>query len=365
MSILLLFLVLFPLVIVHEFGHFIVAKKAGIRVDEFAFGFPPKLFGIKRGETTYAFNALPIGGYVKIYGENPDDVSDDADKSRSFTAKPRIVQAAVIVAGVVFNLLFAWLLISTTLMVGVPAPADTTLGDSTENISNIHLMITEVRDGSPAALAGIASGDTLLSVGMNEDEIKNPNPQSVMDYVSPRASVPTIVTYERKGERHIATIVPISGIVEGRAAIGISMDMVGTLKLKPHMALWQGMQKTYQFTMQTAVGLFGFLRDTVMGKGDFSQVTGPVGMVRAVGDAADVGFTNLLLFTAVISISLAVINVLPFPALDGGRLLFIIIEAVMRRPIPTKIANYANMGGFALLMLLMIAVTWHDVINLM
>ena len=123
MSILLFFFVLFLLVIVHELGHFIVAKKAGIRVDEFAFGFPPRLGSIKKGETNYSFNMLPLGGYVKIYGENPDDVKNDADKNRSFTAKPRIVQALVILAGVVFNLLLAWLLIASTLIIGIPTSA--------------------------------------------------------------------------------------------------------------------------------------------------------------------------------------------------------------------------------------------------
>ncbi len=362
MSILLLFLVLFPLVIVHEFGHFIVAKKFGIRVDEFAFGFPPKLFGIKRGETTYAFNALPIGGYVKIYGENPDDVADDADKLRAFAAKPRIVQALVIIAGVVCNLLFAWLLIASTLMIGVASPVDSTRA---AYITNAQLTITEVREGSPAKATGMRAGDALISLGEGAELVQNLSAESVIAYIAPRAGLPTAFTYERSGTVATATIVPASGIVEDRAAIGISMDVVGTLRLPPHKALWEGAKKTYEFTIMTTVGLWTFLSQAVTGNGDFSQVTGPVGMVSAVGAAAGVGYTNLILFAAVISISLAVMNVIPFPALDGGRLLFIIIESIIRRPIPVKIANATNLVGFALLMLLMVVVTWNDVANLL
>lgn len=362
MSILIFFLVLFALVIVHEFGHFIVAKKAGIRVDEFAFGFPPRLGSITKGETRYSFNALPLGGYVKIYGENPDDVQEDTDKSRSFTAKPRIVQAAVIVAGVMFNLLFAWILISVTLMIGVASPAE---GEMAEHVSNVHLMITEVREGSPAEMAGIMPGDRLLSIGEGSDMIQNPEPEMVTQYIGPRESVSTPISFERKGEVRNAIVVPITGMVDGRAAIGIAMDKIGTLHLPPHIALWEGLQKTYEFTSLTMTGLWTFLSQAIIGNGDFSQVTGPVGMVNAVGDAAGVGFTNLLIFTAVISISLAVMNVIPFPALDGGRLLFIIIESITRRPIPTRVANIMNLAGFALLMLLMVAVTYHDIARLL
>src|SRR3989338_6211462 len=140
MSVFVFIIVLLLLVLVHEFGHFIVAKKAGIRVDEFAFGFPPRLWSVKKGETTYALNALPLGGYVKIYGENLDDVLRDTDAQRSFIAQPRIVQGLVIVAGVVFNLLFAWLLFAGAFMFGVTAPVD---GGDGYPVVNPQLIVTE------------------------------------------------------------------------------------------------------------------------------------------------------------------------------------------------------------------------------
>lgn len=362
MSVILFFIVLFVLVIAHEFGHFIIAKKAGIRVDEFAFGFPPRLGSIKKGETRYSFNALPLGGYVKIFGEDPTEVGESIDKKRSFSAQPLYIQAAVIVAGVVFNLLLAWFLLTATLMIGIPAPAD---GGDGYTVSGVQLMVTGVRPGTPAELSGFASGDKLISLSDGNDTVTELTPERVSAFIGPRENRPITAVYNRKGVETTVTLIPVSDIVPDAAAIGIQMDMVGTLQLPPHIALWEGLKKTYQYTVLTADGIYAFLKSAVMGESDFSQVTGPVGIVQAVGDAAGVGFSNLLLFTALISINLAVINVIPFPALDGGRLLFIVIEAVTRRPINVKVANMFNLGGFALLMLLMLLVTWHDIVNLM
>lgn len=360
MSILLFFLVLLVLVIAHEFGHFIIAKKAGIRVDEFAFGFPPRLGSITKGETRYSFNALPLGGYVKIYGENPDEVEDNADKKRAFNNQPRLIQGAVIVAGVVFNLLLAWVLISATLMLGITAP----LGEG-RMLTDQHIMVSGVHPGSPAEVSGLLPGDILLAITDGGESTEVTSPDSVSSFVASRFERPLSFTYRRAGETFSTAITPISGIVPDKAAIGIYMDTVGTLKLPIHLAVWEGFKKTYQYTVLTATGLWDFFSSVITGKSDFSQVTGPVGIVGAVGEAANISFANFLLFTALISINLAVINVIPFPALDGGRLLFIVIEAIIRRPINVKVANMTNLIGFSLLMLLMLFVTWHDIAKLL
>lgn len=362
MSIVLFFLVLFILVIAHEFGHFIIAKWAGIRVDEFAFGFPPRIGSFKKGETRYSFNALPLGGYVKIYGENANEVSEGDDKKRSFTAQHRLIQSAVIVAGVVFNLILAWMLISATLMIGISAPVEEDGGFA---VRNAELMITGVRAGSPAEVSGILSGDIMVSLRSGATTISAENPEVVTTFVGPRAGEPLAVAIRRGEEIVNLSMTPTEGIVEGRAAIGISMDMVGTLRLPPHKAIVEGAKRTYFYTELTATGLWDFLSSAVMGKSDFSQVTGPVGIVNEVGAAAHVGFANLLLFTALISINLAIINIIPFPALDGGRLFFIIIESIIRRPMNVTVTNALNVVGFALLMLLMVAVTWNDIANLL
>lgn len=361
MSALIFIVVLLLLVLVHEFGHFIVAKKAGIRVDEFAFGFPPKLWSWKRGETTYALNALPIGGYVKIYGEDANDVSLD-DRERSFTAQPRLVQGAVIVAGILCNLLFAWLLFTAAFMIGTPAPAD---GGDGFPVTDVRLMVTGVLPDSPALAAGLLSGDALLALSDGVSEVPVTTPEDVIAFVSVREGTPLTLSFARGGEEHTVAVTPVAGLIPDAAAIGISMDTIGTLRLPPHVALWEGLEKTTQFTQLIAVGIWDFLANIFVGRSDFSAVSGPVGIVREVGEAAGFGFTNLLLFTALISINLAVINIIPFPALDGGRLLFIVIEGVMRRPIKPVIANAFNIAGFALLMLLMVAVTYNDIIKIL
>lgn len=362
MSILLFFIVLLLLVLAHEFGHFIVAKKADIRVDEFAFGFPPRIFSIKKGETRYSFNALPLGGYVKIFGENPDEVGAHAhDKKRSFTAQHRGVQAAVIVAGVVMNLLLAWVLLVGVYAIGVPATPDADYG---AYVRDVELTIVGVNPDTPAAQAGLAEGDIMTGLAEGGASIVPATPEDVQQFVGPREGRRVTLTYLREGQEMSATLIPASGIVKERAAIGIAMENLGILRLPLHLAIKEGLVKTVQFTHLTAVGIGDFVAAIFMGQADYAQVTGPVGIVKAVGAAATTGFANLLFLTALISINLAVINVIPFPALDGGRLLFVAIEAVLRRPLPTRFQNYANIAGFALLMLLMVAVTWHDIVKL-
>ncbi len=360
MSILLFILILLVLVLVHEAGHFVVAKLAKIRVDEFAFGFPPRLFSFKKGETTYAFNLLPLGGYVKIYGEDANEVKPE-DKARSFSAQPRLVQAAVIVAGVVMNIVLAWVLISATLAIGILAPVD---NDEGFPVQNARMMISEVSAKGPADISGIAGGDYLISLTDGADSVLATSPEVVSAFIGPREAKPITVTYEHQGKEMKATMLPVSGISQKGAAIGIFMDMVGILKLPIDQALYHGVIKTWQYTKMTAIGIWAFLSQAIVGNGNFDDVTGPVGIVKAVGAASSVGFANVLLFTALISINLAIINIIPFPALDGGRLLFITIEGILRRSIPTRVANYVNFGGFALLMLLMLLVTYHDVVKL-
>lgn len=364
MSIIIFLIILLVLVIAHEFGHFIVAKKSGIRVDEFAFGFPPRLYAVKKGETTYAFNALPIGGYVKIYGEDPTQ-EVEGDVSRSFSHKPRIVQSLVILAGIMANIIVAWLLFTVILTMGMK----TSIGGNTYGtLSNVEVMMTQVLPGSPAAKAGLTSGDVLISLRdeSTKESIKINTPEEVTAFVSAREGKQVAVTIARKGVLKELIVVPKLGVSEtGKPAIGIAMDEAGLLKLPLHLAVLEGAVKTYDYTVSTAVGIFDFLYQTVTGHANFKEVSGPIGIVGAVGNAAKLGFVNVLFFAALISINLAVINLIPFPALDGGRFLFIVIEGIIRRPLPAKFTAWTNTIGFAALMLLMLVVTYHDVIKLL
>ena len=160
------------------------------------------------------------------------------------------------------------------------------------------------------------------------------------------------------------SIEPNNKIVEGKRAIGVAMGEIGTLKLPIHLALIDGARTTYYLTKSTAIGLFDFLYKTIIFKSDFSQVSGPIGIAGVVGDASKLGFTYILTITALISINLAIINLLPFPALDGGRLLFTVIEAIMQKPIAPKFVRSANVIGFSILILLMLVVSAHDILKL-
>ena len=408
MNILIFLIILVVLVISHEFGHFIVAKKSGIRVDEFSFGFPPKLFGKKIGETTYNFNAIPFGGYVKIYGENGEEETDeikkeentvkeeiiitdtiektitdegvsikeiitetdiidnkieDKDKSRSFVNKPRYIQAMVLVAGVVMNLLVAWLLFTVGYMSGLPtsvsgAPKGAVVTDQA-------MTITSVVADSPAQKAELKTGDKIKKMTSGKDVLENPSDtDSVINFVKSHGTKEIDINYIRANEIKDVVVTPKISEVSGVPVIGISMDMIGKLNLPIHKAVWEGLKLTWHVTEGTAVGFYTLIRDAIVGKGSMDSLTGPIGIVGVVGDAREFGFIYLLSFTALISVNLAVINLIPFPALDGGRLLFLLIEKIKGSRIKPVVANWANTIGFGILMLLMAVITFHDIVKL-
>jgi len=261
MTVVVFLVVLVVLIVVHEFGHFVAAKWAKMRVEEFGLGYPPRLFGIQWGETVYSINALPFGGFVKICGENlnKESIADP----RAFTARPKWQQAVVLVAGIAMNLLLAWLLISIVLM----------------------------------------------------------TPRWVSDH-----------------------------------------EFIGAQPLVP--ALVEGAETTIQLTGAIAGGLAHFFAHVFTFSADLSQIAGPIGIAGAVGTASTLGWQNILSLIALISINLALVNLIPIPALDGGRLFFVLIEAVIRRPIKPVVAQAANAAGFAFLLLLMVVVTANDVYRL-
>lgn len=368
MNILIFFAVLLVLVIVHEFGHFSMAKKFGIRVDEFGFGFPPKLFGIKKGETEYTFNLLPIGGFVKIFGENPDEENTNGpDASRSFVNKPRWQQAIVLVAGVVANFLLAWILFSFGFMSGLPTSVGTEAPGVT--LSDVHLVIVSVVPESPAEKAGLKSGDKIVSLfhahPKGEDHsLVDVNPETVKAFVQEHPGEEIDVNYIRGKNNEVKNVSMVVGQVGKEVAIGIAMDQVGIAKMPVFGSFVEGAKLTWYMIKNTAHGLFKLVYDGVRGHGSLSGVTGPVGMVGIVGDAYQFGFVYLLSFAALISVNLGVINLLPFPALDGGRLFFLLIEKIKGSRIDAKFANTANMIGFSLLILLMVFITYHDIVRL-
>jgi regulator of sigma E protease len=363
MSILLFLAVLFVLVLVHEWGHFITAKKTGMRVDEFAIGFPPKLFGIKKGETEYNFNLLPIGGYVKIYGENREEgEAATADSGRAFHARPKWAQAVVLLAGIIMNILFAWLLFSATLLIGVPQAVDEA-GASDE----ATLIVAGTLKYAPAD-GVLPVGAQIIKAEVDMQSLDKPTPTSFSEFITASGETPVTVTYRHKNEENSVAILPKAGLVAEspeKAIIGTSLAFIEVKQLGVFEAVIEGFKMTVQGTVSIITGLYTLIRDAFVGKADLASVAGPVGIVGMVGDAASYGLAPLLTFTAIISLNLAVINLLPFPALDGGRLLFVAIEAVTRKEIPPAWTGWTNVVGFVLLMLLMAAVTFNDISRLM
>lgn len=365
MSIIIFILILLVLVLVHEFGHFFSAKRFGIRVDEFGFGFPPKLFGVKKGETEYTFNLLPIGGFVKIFGENPDEENTSGpDSSRSFVNKPKYQQAIVLFAGIFANFILAWFLFSIGFISGLPTSVGTEPKGYT--LKDTHLVLVSVLSNSPAELAGLKSGDKIISVQSDKDILENINTDSLKSFIVSHPEKEIKVTYLRGNNQTIneTKVIPTKNIDTGKYSIGISMDQIGTLKLPILRAFWEGLKLNWFVTKDTVLGLFTLIGGALVGKGNLSSVTGPVGMVGIVGNAYQFGFVYLLSFAALISINLAVINLIPFPALDGGRLLFLLIEKIKGSPLNPKFANIANSIGFSLLIIFMIFITYHDIVKL-
>lgn len=354
MTVIIFIIVLALLIFVHELGHFLAARACGIRVDEFALGFGPKIFSWKRGETNYALNAVPFGGYVKIFGENPDDESiSGPDSPRSFVNKPKWQQVIVLFAGVFFNFVFACLLISISFLSGVLTSVES-YPQYADSMQDKHIAITYVNPNSPADEAGLKAGDKLL-INTVED---------LQQKINQSENSGVVINYERAGETKVTTAYAEQGIVKGKYAIGISMDNVATLSLPIHLAIWEGARFTLHAIGATIVGIYDLLAGIFKGSASLSAVTGPVGIAGLVGDAAKLGLTYLLMFTAIISINLGVLNLVPFPALDGGRIFFVIIEAIIGRPIKPVIANTVNLIGFSLLILLMLVVTYRDVVRL-
>lgn len=359
MSILIFFVVLFVLILVHEWGHFIVAKKTGMRVDEFGIGFPPKLFGITKGETEYTFNALPIGGFVRIFGENG---THEADGDRAFGARPKWAQALVLIAGVAMNIFFAWLLFVITYMVGVP-----TAVEEADASLQAQLVVVQTLPDSPAAV--IPAGAVITDVSAGSDlALDRITPNGFTEFVTKVAPEPIEISYELSGEVEVVTVEATQGLVvdePDRYVVGASLSLVETQSQGFFGAILTAAVSTYNGLLAITTGLLTLIAQSFMGTADFTQVAGPVGIVGMVGDAAAFGFTALLTFTAIISLNLAVINLLPFPALDGGRLVFVAIEAITGKDIPPEWAGRINLVGFALLLLLMVAVTYNDILRLL
>lgn len=360
MTILIFIAILLVLIIGHEFGHFVVAKLSKMRVDEFGVGFPPKIIGKKIGETEYTINWLPFGGFVKIFGEDETSASDP----RAFARRPKILQASTLIAGPLANIVLAFVLSTFAFIVGTPVVLDS-LAEA-RGVKDTRVMVGFVLPESPAKESGVQQGDRILSLATNKGEFFIDSPETLTELINDSEGV--VVLSIKRGNEEISLPIPTEvGLIEEdpeRKAIGVATALVGTVSYAPHVAVGKGLVDTARDFIVIFTALISLLASAVTFSADVSNLAGPVGIASLTGEAASFGLGALLSFSALLSINLAIINILPFPALDGGRLLFLGIEVVSRRKIPSSVAQAVNAGGFLILILLMVAVTVGDIFRL-
>jgi regulator of sigma E protease len=341
------------LVFVHELGHFVMAKRAGMKVDEFGFGFPPRIFGIRRGETLYSINLIPLGGFVKILGEDGSSQEDP----ESFAHKSFWQRFLVLVAGVTMNVILAWVLVSIGMGLGLPTVLEE--GDQLPQsaiIRDSSVGILEVQSGTPADKAELKSGDHIVKIGgENISTIKEAQAATAKF-----ADQATIYQISRGSEVFERTITPRSHPPQGEGPLGIALGQVARVSYPWYQVPYRGLIAAIHLLVFTITSFWGLIVAAFQGQNVGAALSGPVGIAVLTRDVARLGFIYLLQFTAVLSINLAVINIIPFPALDGGRVLFLIIEKIRGKKMNAKAETIANAVGFILLILLMVGVTVHD-----
>lgn len=322
--------VFFIVVVFHEFGHFIVAKISGIKVHEFSIGMGPKLLKINRGETDYSLRLLPIGGYVKMEGE--DEHSDDV---RSFSKKPVGTRMAVIAAGAIMNFILAIIMFSVySYNIGVPT---TTIDIATEKF--------------PAYEAGIRHGDTITRI----DDYSVNNWDDIKEAINASSGREIRVTVLRNEKEFNFLIQPIIEKEDNRLIIGITPTMERDFLL----AIKTGFQNTIMI-----LGLmFQFISMLFKGNVSSGDISGPVGIVYLVGEAAKSGFQYVLYIAGFISVNLGFFNLLPIPALDGSRLIFLLFELIRGKPVNPDREGFIHFIGFVFLILLMLVVAYKDIIR--
>lgn len=324
-AIILFVLLIFP----HELGHFVVAKAVGVKVNEFAFGMGPALFQRERGETLYSIRLIPIGGYCAMEGEN-----EESDNPRSFNNKPGWAKISVLVAGAAMNVLIA--ILALTIVAGVAGSATTT--------------IEQVDKDSPAYEAGLLAGDKI--VGINDTEIDDWSDVGTAIGTSPKE---VSITVERDGSEKTLQVTPRKA-EDGRYIIGI----IAKVTHNPVIAFGNGLKSTWNMTVM----MFQSLYMLISGDVPASDIAGPVGIVSMVGDTASYGWYYFVSLIAMMSINLAIINLLPLPALDGGRILFVFIRKITGKMISDDLEGRIHMIGMLLLFALMIFATWNDIVRL-
>lgn len=345
------------LVFVHEFGHFISAKRAGMKVEEFGFGFPPRIWGVKKGETVYSINWIPFGGFVKILGEEGEHREDP----KSFSAKPIGRRLTVVVAGVVMNFLLAVFLLMLGNFLGLRIGlVDDKIALGTKNI---EVQVVEVSQGSPADKAGIKLLDQIEGFKVGDSPKYVSTITEVQDFIRQNAGQPIKVLIKRGNDSLEKDLTPRLNPPAGQGALGVSLALTGVVSYPWYESVWRGAYDASILLINTVIGYWLLLKTLFLRGKLAADVSGPIGIATLTGQAARIGFNYLMQFVAMISINLAVLNIIPFPALDGGRALMLFIEKIKGSPVNRRVEGMLNTVGFSLLIALMIYVTIKDVVK--
>ncbi len=340
-------IVLGALIFVHELGHFLVAKKMGVGVEKFSLGFGPKIFGRQIGDTEYLLSAIPLGGYVKLTGEDPEEKCEN--KEHSFTEASVWRRLAIVSAGPIFNLVFAVLIFAIVYMIGVP-----TFGTG----------IGKVRDGSPALQAGLMAGDKIIAIEGNAIKLWD----ELREIVHNSPNKELTFTISRNREEFDVVIIPQSQKTKNLFGEDIYVGLIGiepestfiTERYNPVVATYKGFQKTWEITYLTVVAIKKLFQQKIPA----DTIGGPILIFQMAGEQAKAGILNLVFFVALLSINLGILNLLPIPILDGGHILFFLIEVVIGKPVTGKKREIAQQVGIAMLVSLMVFAFYNDIMRI-
>jgi regulator of sigma E protease len=332
------------LIIVHEWGHFYVARKSGVRVERFSVGFGPRVWARQIGDTEYCLSAFPLGGYVKMAGEEPGEARSGA--ADEYASQSVLRRFGIVFAGPAVNYIVAWVAFVLVCILGLPALSPT---------------IGNVLPDTPAAVSGLQAEDHIVAIS----GVIMATWDDVTEHIHAHPGQAVEMVIERNGEQLVKTVVPKSEVVENLFGETHTVGLIGILPTGEHTILhfsvgesiMEGTQRLLLLSWYTLKSLGAVFTGGISMK---DSLTGPIGVFVLTGEAAAMGFVYLIHMVAVLSMSLAIFNVLPIPVLDGGHLFFLLIEGIRRKPVSLKIQMWAAQAGMALLLMLMVVVFYSD-----
>lgn len=351
MSIIIFILILAVLVLVHEFGHFIAAKRQGVRVDEFGFGLPPRLFGKKIGETLYSVNLIPFGGFVKLYGEEYHEIKKKNLSQRAFINKTPWQKTLIIIAGVIGNFLLGWALISFLFTQGVPVPTN-------------KVIVETVADDSPAKTAGFSPQDLVQKVQIDGKTYELKTANDLIDLSRKYGGQEMKATVVRDSKTLTLYITPRKNPPKDQGPLGITISSFTEKKFPWYQAPFFGLVESARITYNIFYELTKILGQLLTFHKPSAEISGPIGIAKFTATAIKFGNNAVLELMALLSFNLAIINILPFPALDGGRLVFVIYEWISGKKSNKNIEKYVNFVGFVILLSLGVLISINDIIKL-